>query len=66
MKAWMLITAIVAGPVFAKEAKSLSFKEIVEVKRVVAKPVKETKLLSLYRPIRIETESNFRRPAIEE
>lgn len=66
MKAWMLITLVVTGPVFAKEAKSLSFKEIVEVKRVVAKPVKKTKLLSLYRPITNEAEGNFRRPAIEE
>lgn len=66
MKAWMLITAIVAGPVFAKEAKSLSFKEIVEVKRVVAKPVKETNLVSLYRPLSQISEKNYRRPAILE
>ncbi len=66
MKAWMLIALVVAGPVWAKETKSLSFKEIVEVKRVLAKPVKETNLSALYRPIPVQTESNYRRPAILE
>ncbi len=66
MKAWMLIAFVIAGPVWAKETKSLSFKEIVDVKRVLAKPVKETNLAALYRPIPIQTESNYRRPAILE
>ncbi len=66
MKAWMLIALVFAGPVWAKETKSLSFKEIVEVKRVLAKPVKETNLSALYRPIPVQTESNYRRPAILE
>ena len=66
MKAWMLIALVVAEPAWAKETKSLSFKEIVEVKRVLAKPVKETNLAALYRPISIESEPNYRRPAILE
>ncbi len=66
MKAWMLMTIIIAGPVFAKESKSLSYKEIIKVKRVLVKPVKETNLSALYRPLSTEIESNYRRPAILE